>query len=210
MERAWTCQVITVNAKESQEPEPLPAVDQEHCVSQRWSIAHLLLSAAGPLPRGPVVGLALAAPLFYFIESGGVGLGLSGFQLQSGWCWSEPLTGSGTVWAMGSTVSFISLVNCNFLKLETKYGSTPFLNVTDAGADEDPSNLYPWLSILTIATEVGLPGELCRAREIPLLQGRHTRILNSGNPWPISMTLPWSLGLGSNPSLWNPLSWGRM
>lgn len=54
------------------------------------------------------------------------------------------------------------------------------------------------------------PEESCVEQERLLLQGGPTWILHSSNLWPISMTLPWSLLLGSNPSFWNPLSWERM
>lgn len=51
-------------------------------LSQQDSITHLLLSAPGPLPRGPVVGWALEAPLSKLAEFCGVSPGFAAFPLQ--------------------------------------------------------------------------------------------------------------------------------
>lgn len=99
------CQVITVNAKESQEPEQLPALLGEHLFSPRGGPSPTsCCQLQDPCPEASVVGLALAAPLSRLAEFNGVDLGLAEFPPQSGRCWSKPLAGSGTAWAVGSMV----------------------------------------------------------------------------------------------------------
>lgn len=178
-----------MNAEERQEPEQLPVVDQEHCVSQRWSIVHLPPTAAEPLPRGPMVEWALAAPASHLAKSSWVSLSLSEFPLWNDWYQSETLAGSKAVFSHGecdlfslrdilrpragkkkkkkknliSSREFEDFIFFSLLQLEEKWSSTPFQKVTAAGADSELSRLHPWLSTLITATEVEPCGSQRRA-----------------------------------------------
>lgn len=78
-----TCQVITVNAKWSQEPEQLPAGMGEHHFSLRRSPSPTsCCQLQDPCPEGLMVGWALEAPLSHLAKFCGVCPGCAEFPLQ--------------------------------------------------------------------------------------------------------------------------------
>lgn len=227
-----------MNAEERQEPEQLPVVDQEHCVSQRWSIVHLPPTAAEPLPRGPMVEWALAAPASHLAKSSWVSLSLSEFPLWNDWYQSETLAGSKAVFSHGECdlFSLRDILRPRAGKKKKKKNLISSREFEDFIFFSPPAirrkmefYSFPksyccrcWFRTLQAASltvhidhshrsgAMWEPEESCVEQERLLLQGGPTWILHSSNLWPISMTLPWSLLLGSNPSFWNPLSWERM
>lgn len=190
--RTRTCQVITVNATESQEPEQLPAVVGERCFSPRGGPSPTsCCQLQDPCTAGPKVGWALAAHLSSLAEFGGISLGLAEFPLRSGWCWSEPLAGSGTSWDIGNmgpsacntpsfpkqakNLIFTQAEDLNtshfcrklcFFEMRNKMGFHSF----PKGAGADTFRLQPWLAML----KWGCLGNGEGAEENPLPQGRST------------------------------------
>lgn len=193
--RTWTCQVITVNAAESQEPEQLPAVVGERCFSPRGGPSPTsCCQLQHPCTASPTAGWASAAHLSSFAEFGGVGLSLAEFPLQSAWCWSEPLAGSGTSWDIGNmgpsahnTSSFPKQAK-NFISTQAEDLNTShfcrkicfFEMRNKTGFHSFPQGhwcrcwcrhtfkLQPWLS----NAEVGLPGKWSGSRTESLATGK--------------------------------------
>lgn len=200
-------------------------------LSQKESITHLLLSAPGSLPRGPRGGMGLGGcslPAGWGHGSARAVLIPTAVELLE---WAPGRVRA--AWAMRSMVPSA----CNDPKASKNtsslhgqktwtavvvLGKSMFLwNEKPNGAPVHSSRSgmqvtmqTPSGAALTFHAEVELPGTpkgavwewdriLC-SREDPW------QTLHSGNLWPIFVTLPWSLPLGNNSSVWNPLSWGLM